>query len=304
MGVIIKKYVSLRSEPHRLPGFVSPFLPTTRAAGSLHAKRTRVHAALTACARASFNSIEIASESIFFSAEARVPSNHVAFIRRVRATVRHGNRPGIIVSGGPARNHCPPATRTRPVREPLKILNELNFDERAEKSTACSHASYDCDFYRSQRVYRWRGRFSACQFAEIIAHLAFSYPPNSSNASSDPSILLFLLLLRTRNANSNPRPANPPSRRRVKGCGTGVAATAFSSSFEKGGVTGRVDGVNRSYAKTERDKERQEEAMTTAEGKKIGGFVGGKGRSGKTAKVYTSRIICEARPLLMSVFSG
>lgn len=51
-----------------------------------------MHAALTACARASFNSIEIASESIFFSAEARVPSNHVAFIRRVRATVRHGNR--------------------------------------------------------------------------------------------------------------------------------------------------------------------------------------------------------------------
>ena len=173
MGVIIKKYVSLRSEPHRLPGFVSPFLPTTRAAGSLHAKRTRVHAALTACARASFNSIEIASESIFFSAEARVPSNHVAFIRRVRAIVRVI---APVSSFQAARREIIARWQPEPVREPLKILNELNFDERAEKSTARSHASYDCDFYRSQRVYRWRGRFSACQFAEIIAHLAFSSP--------------------------------------------------------------------------------------------------------------------------------
>lgn len=74
--------------------------------------------------------------------------------------------------------------------------------------------------------------------------------------------------------------------------------------FEKGGVTGRVDRVNRPYAKTERDKEREQGVVTTVEGKKIGGFVGRKGRSEKTTEVCTFRIICEARPLLMSVFSA
>lgn len=35
VGVIIKKYVSLRSEPHRLVSFLSPFLPTSQPALSL-----------------------------------------------------------------------------------------------------------------------------------------------------------------------------------------------------------------------------------------------------------------------------